>query len=80
MKTAAAVDPRTAASPRHLQDVAFLLTIEADPDETKAGLSDADVDLLRRITTEVMDARSLMWLQVDTEQRQVAQATFELLI
>lgn len=80
VKTAAAVDPRTAASPRHLQDVAFLLTIEADPDETKAGLSDADVDLLRRITTEVMDARSLMWLQVDTEQRQVAQATFELLI
>lgn len=79
VKTAAAVDPRTAASPRHLQDVAFLLTIEADPDEVKAELSLADVVLLRRITAEVMDARSLMWLQLGAAQRQTAQAMFEAL-
>lgn len=79
VKAAAAVDPRTAASPRHLQDVAFLLTIDADPDETRAGLSDADVDQLRRTVAHVMDARSSMWLQLDGAQRQAAQAMFEAL-
>jgi hypothetical protein len=79
VKTAAAVDPRTSASPRHIQDVAFLLTIEADPEETRASLSDADVDLLGRIETQVLDSRSPMWLQLDTDQRQAAQAMFEAL-
>ena len=79
VKTAAAVDARTAASPRHLQDVAFLLTIEADPDETRAGLTDADIDLLRQIEQQVTDPRRPMWLQLDAGQRQAAQATYELL-
>jgi len=79
VKTAAAVDPRTAASLRHLQDVAFLLTIDVDPDETRAGLTDADVDLLRRIEPQAMDSRSPMWLHIDSDQRQAAQATFEVL-
>jgi len=79
VKTAAAVDPRAAASPRHLQDVAFLLTIEADPDETRVGLTDADIDLLHRIEPQVTDARTPMRLQLDAGQRHVAQATYELL-
>lgn len=77
VKIAAAVDPRTAASPRHLQDVAFLLAIDVDPDETRAALTDVDVDLLRRIKAHVTDARSQMWLQLDTAQRQAAQAVYE---
>jgi hypothetical protein len=79
VKTAAAVDPRTARSPRHLQDVAFLLTIEADPDETRAGLNANDIDLLRQIDEQVSDSRTPMWLQLDAGQRQVAQATYEVL-
>lgn len=77
VKIAAAVDPRTAASPRHLQDVAFLLAIDVDPDETRAALTAVDVDLLRRIEAHVTDARSQMWLQLDTVQRQAAQAVYE---
>lgn len=77
VKIAAAVDPRTAASSRHLQDVAFLLAIDVDPDETRAALTDVDVDLLRRIEAHVADARSQMWLQLDTAQRQAAQAVYE---
>lgn len=79
VKTASAIDPRTAGSPRHLQDVGFLLTIEADPERTRTELSSADVGLLREIEPEVQDARSAMWLQLDAAQRQVAQATHEFL-
>jgi len=79
VKSAAAVDPRTAASPRHLQDVGFLLTIQAEPDETKAEFTELDIDLLRQIKSPVEDSRSTMWLQLDSEQRQVAQATYEFL-
>ena len=41
--------------------------------------SDADVAPLRRIETHVMDSRSPMWLHLEPDQRQVAQATFEVL-
>ena len=78
-KVASATDPRTANSPRHLQDVGFLLTIEADPAQTRTQLSRADLGLLREIESHVLDTRSPMWAQLDDAQRQVAQATYEYL-
>lgn len=79
VKTAAALDARTAGSPRHLQDVAFLLTIPADPEETQAALTPTDVALLRQIGEQAADGRSSMWFQLDDRQRQVAMATFAFL-
>ena len=80
VKAAAAVDSRTAESPRHSQDVAFMLTIPADPELTRAGLNEADIGLLRHLGPQVNDARSSMWQQLDAAQRQVAQATYEFLL
>ncbi len=80
VKTAAAVDQRTAGSPRHLQDVGFLLTLAADPDDTRAAMTHADLQLLGQIEAEVADPRSQMWFQLDTRQRQLAQATYDFLV
>lgn len=80
VKTAAAVDPRTAESPRHAQDVAFMLTIPADPELTRSGLVEADIRLLRQLLPQIKDARSAVWQQLDAPQRQVAQATYEFLV
>jgi hypothetical protein len=79
VKTAAAVDSRTADSPRHLQDIGFLLTIPADPEQTRAEFTEADVGLLRKIESHVQNPRSKMWLQLDSEQLQAAQATYAFL-
>lgn len=80
VKAASAVDPRTAGGVRHIQDVAFLLTIGADPDETLRGLNERDLALLRQIDRDVADSRSPMWDQLDEEQRQRAQAMYEILV
>lgn len=79
VKAAAATDVRTASSQRHLQDVAFLLTVPADPEETQAALTTEDVDLLRTIEGHVVDGRSSMWFALDGDQRQAALATFAFL-
>ena len=79
VKAAAATDVRTASSQRHLQDVAFLLTVPADLEETQAALTTDDVELLRRIEGHIADGRSPMWLALDGGQRQVATATFAFL-
>lgn len=76
VKAAAATDVRTAGSERHLQDVAFLLSIPAAPEETHAALTTEDVGLLRQIEGHVADGRSPMWFALDGHQRQAALATF----
>lgn len=79
VKAAAAVDERTKASPRHLQDVAFLLTIDADLDQIAAELTGADVDMLREVTGHFDDDRAQMWRFLDGAQRQFARTQFEFL-
>lgn len=79
VKAAAATDVRTASSQRHLQDVAFLLTVPADPEETQGALTPDDVELLRRIEGSIADGRSPMWVALDGGQRQRAMATFAFL-
>lgn len=80
VKAAAAVDRRTAGSPRHLQDVAFLLALDADLDDIKFAFTHHDVELLRSIAADVTDARSPMWRDANPAQRQIAQAAFDYLI
>lgn len=80
VKAASAVDPRTAGGVRHIQDIAFLLTIGAKPGETLRDLNEADLSLLRHIEPDVADSRSPMWDQLDDDQRQRARAMYTTLI
>lgn len=79
-KVASALDARTAGSPRHLEDVGFLLTMSADPDEVRRQFTDADLVLLGRIDGYVADTRSPMWQQLDGRQRQLGQAMYQALL
>lgn len=80
VKTAAAVDPRTRTTPRHLEDVAFLLTLDVDATETKRGLNEADIELLRQIEQEATSQQSLMWRSFRGDAQVFGIATYQLLV
>jgi hypothetical protein len=52
VKAAAALDPRTAGHPRHIQDVAFLLACIDDPVAAAQELSDGDRALLVELRSQ----------------------------
>lgn len=80
VKASAAVDPRTADSPRHIQDVAFLLTMFDDPHAEARRLLPADLDLLQSIATSIEDDGSPAWRYLDPGLRDLARSAYRLLL
>lgn len=80
VKAAAATDPRTAMSPRHVQDTAFLLTMVHDPFATRADMLPTDIDLLTALTDRIDDDRDPMWGHLDAEQRAFGRAAHRILV
>lgn len=79
-KAASAVDERTASSPRHLQDVAFLMSAPFDPEEVRRELGDQDLMLLEQIRSPLLDSGSVAWTNLDASQRQAAQAAYDFMV
>lgn len=78
VKAAAAVDPRTADSPRHIQDVAFLLTMFDDPRAATNRLLPADWDVLQAIAPQLEDDGSAAWRYLDPDLRDLARSAYRL--
>ena len=79
VKAAAALDPRTAGHPRHIQDTAYLLACIDDPRAARAELDDAARDLLRQLLSERLNDRAdAAWahLSADDHDRAVAAAEY----
>ena len=79
-KGAAATDKRTALSSRHIQDLAFLLTLSARPLNLLDELTDDDLKMLEQLDSRVHDNRDAAWEYLDSNQRDLAQATYNLLV
>jgi hypothetical protein len=75
VKAAAATDPRTRDQTRHLEDVAFLLSIVPDPRRLRAELAGSDLALLRALAPRLEDDASAAWAHLETPARLAAQAT-----
>ncbi len=74
VKAAAALDPRTSGERRHAQDVAALLAIIDDPLKVRAAMSDADVELLGRLSGRLYDDGDPAWDAIPAPDRQEGQA------
>lgn len=74
VKAHAAVDPRTAAQDRHIQDVAALLSITEDPAEFRKGLSETDVQVVSALVPRLADDSDVAWSNLDAPTRLRAQA------
>jgi len=74
----AAVDPRTAGHPRHIQDTAYLLACIDDPRATRTELDAAGRDLLRDLLTErLTDRADAAWAHLNAEDHDRAIAAVE---
>jgi hypothetical protein len=78
VKAAAALDPRTAGHPRHIQDTAFLLPCIDDPRAARAELTEADHSMLRHLIQRLSDRADAAWayLSPDDHDRALAAAEF----
>jgi hypothetical protein len=76
VKAAAAIDERTAESPRHIQDVVTLLSLDADPAETASALSDGDRSVLARLADRLADDTDAAWVGVSAADRAISRATY----
>ncbi len=74
VKAAAATDPHTRDQTRHLEDVAFLLSIVPDPRRLSEEVAESDLDLLRALAAELNDDSSPAWAHLDTTARLSVQA------
>lgn len=79
-KAAAAVDPRTASQDRHIQDVAFLASLVADPLTLATGMDDSDRAIVQAAAPRLRDDRDAAWSMLDTQQRLAAQAVIEFIL
>ena len=78
VKTAAATDPRTADSHRHIQDVVTLLSLNADPVPVAAALSAADrtvLTALTALTARLDDDADPAWTGVAPTDRTLVRST-----
>jgi hypothetical protein len=76
-KAAAAVDARTRDQPRHIQDVAFLLTLIEDPTELAETFTERDRDTLRQTFKRIPTMPT--WDYVGADDRRLAEAAIRLL-
>lgn len=76
-KASAAVDERTADQPRHIQNVAFMLTLVQDPTELAAALTNGD----RAVLGEAFDRMAHMpaWDYLEVDDRRLAESAVRLL-
>lgn len=79
VKAAAATDPRTADSHRHIQDVVTLLSLDADPVQVAAALSAADRAVLTALAVRLDDDGDPAWSGVAPTDRTLVRATHALL-
>lgn len=74
VKAAAATDPRTREQARHLEDVAFLLSVVPDPRRLRDELASDDRALLGALASQLEDNASAAWAHLGTAARLTAQA------
>lgn len=79
-KAAAAIDPRTAQGQRHIQDVAFLLSLPGSPVELASAFTAPQRQLLEQLPERLEPASSPAWLFLDGADRQRALATLRFLL
>lgn len=79
-KGAAATDRRTALSPRHIQDLAFLLTLPIRPLDLRNELNDDDLKMLKQLDARIHENRDAAWEYLDPNQRDSAQAAYDLIM
>jgi hypothetical protein len=79
VKAAAATDPRTRNQSRHLEDVAFLLSIIDDPRRLHDELTDHDRALVGLLVDELNDDASVAWAHLDTSARLAARTVLAFL-
>ena len=78
VKAAAAVDPRTAGHPRHIQDTAYLLACIDDPRAARTELDARGRDLLRDLLTgRLVDRADAAWAHLNAEDHDRAIAAVE---
>ena len=75
---AGATDDRTAGHPRHIQDVAFLLSLIEDPVDFSVALTDADRATLTAVAARIPDMPT-MWDYLDQTDRSNAEAALRLM-
>lgn len=80
VEAAAALDPRTADHPRHIQDTAFLLACINNPRHAQDELTHADQAILHRLLAEHLRTPSdAAWAHLNPEDHDRALAAAELL-
>lgn len=76
-KAAAAADPRTSDGERHIQDVAFLLSLRFDVDAVAAELRAGDRVVLALIDARLRDSTGPAWDGCSREERDRALIAFD---
>lgn len=79
VKAAAALDERTSDQSRHIQDVASLLSVLADPLDAQRRLEEPDLALIARLRPRIDDDGDVAWDRFSEDTRREARAAFELL-
>ena len=80
VKIAAALDPRTSDGERHLQDVAFLLSLPFELRRIVDDLEPGDQALLTAIRPQLTDPNHSAWDQCPPESRDRALAAYQTLL
>lgn len=78
-KSAAAIDVRTAGHPRHVQDVAFLLSVIDDPIDFAAALTDSDLQTLSDVAKRIPNM-STTWTYMEPDDRSKAEAALRIIL
>ena len=79
VKAAAALDPRTAAHPRHIQDTAFLLACVEDLRSAQDALTDPDRANLRLLADRLNDRADAAWTALSGDDHDRALAAYRFL-
>jgi hypothetical protein len=79
VKSAAALDERTADQERHIQDVVDMLSILEDPGAARSLLHNADREILSALRTRLDDDGDVAWERMGDPARLRERAAFELL-
>ena len=80
VKIAAALDLRTSDGERHIQDVAFLLSLPFELRDIIDDLEPGDHAQLTAIGPQLSDPNHLAWEQCPTESRDRAIAAYQTLL
>ena len=76
-KIAAAIDPRTSDGERHIQDVAFLLSLPFDLAAVTCDLEPGDGEQLEAVHTALEDPADVAWEGCPDSEREQALVAYE---